>query len=97
MRSKKHRKSDELQEKIVMGGRNYQLWAALIMLAVGVAIAGYNEVSPIWIIVGTIAWAASTLHISFTATLGELYEINDQLAGRKDEFKGLLAGRRESA
>jgi predicted anti-sigma-YlaC factor YlaD len=97
MRSEQHLKSDELQEKIVMRGRNYQLWAALIMLVIGVAIAGFNQVSPIWIIVGTIAWAVSTLHVSFTATLGELYEINDQLAGRKDEFKGLLSGRRESA
>lgn len=97
MRSEQHLKSDELQYKIVMRGRNYQLWAALIVLAAGVAIAGYNEVSQIWIIVGTIAWAMSTLHVSFTATLGELYEINDQLSCRKDEFKGLLSGRRESA
>ena len=32
-----------------------------------------------------------SLHVSFTAILNELYEINDQIAGRKDEFKRLLA------
>ena len=90
MRSEQHLTADELQEKIVMRGRSYQLWVALIVLAVGAAVAGYYEVSPIWIMVGTVGWAVSALHISFTATLGELYEINDQLAGRKDEFKGLL-------
>ena len=73
MRSEQHLTADELQEKIVMRGRSYQLWVALIVLAVGAAVAGYYEVSPIWIMVGTVGWAVSALHISFTATLGELY------------------------
>jgi hypothetical protein len=90
-RSTGHLEADLLQEKIVTLGRVRQLWTRILVLIAGAGLAWYFSVDATWIVVGTIAWAVEALHLSFTAVLGELYEINDQLAGRKDEFKALFS------
>ena len=50
----------------------------------------------IYITAGIAAWIVFSLHLSFTAILHELYELNDQIAGRKDEFRQLLQDRPRS-
>ena len=82
--------SDRLQERIVYSGRVWLIWGLVAILAVGVGISDWRDVAMIYIIAGIAAWIVFSLHLSFTAILHELYELNDQIAGRKDEFRRLV-------
>ena len=88
--------ADKLQERIVYSGRVWQLWFLIGVLAGGVGIAVWQDVATIYIIAGIAAWVAFSFHLSFTAILHELYELNDQIAGRKDEFKDLVQRQQET-
>ncbi len=82
--------ADRLQEQLVNRSRVWQFWAAVGFLALGVWLALWKEISEVTIMTGVIAWAVFAIHLNFTQILHELYEINDQLAGRKDEFKATI-------
>ena len=85
--------SDRLQERVVYSGRVWQFWGLMAILAVGVGISVWQDVATVYIIAGIAAWIVYSLHLSFTAILHELYELNDQIAGRKDEFRRLVENR----
>ncbi len=89
-RSETALEADRLQERIVFRSRVWQIWTLIGLLALGVWLADLFKVSTIFIMTGMVAWAVFAIHLSFTAVLNELYELNDQIAGRKDEFKGLI-------
>ncbi len=82
--------ADRLQEQIVHRSRVWQIWALVGFLALGVWLAVSFDVNGIYIIAGIVAWGVFAIHLSFTQALHELYEINDQIAGRKDEFKTVI-------
>ncbi len=88
--------ADKLQDRIVCSDRVWQFWGLVAILAVGVGIAVWQDVAMIYITAGIAAWIVFSLHLSFTAILHELYELNDQIAGRKDEFRQLLQDRPRS-
>ncbi len=92
-RSASAREADRLQERVVFGGRTWQFWGLVAILAVGVGISVWRDVVTIYIIAGIAAWIVFSLHLSFTAILHELFELNDQIAGRKDEFKRVVQDR----
>ena len=79
--------ADRLQERVVYSSRAWQIWALIAVLTVGVGVSVWQNVSMIYIVAGIAAWIVFSLHVSFTAILHELYELNDQIAGRKDEFR----------
>ena len=79
--------ADRLQERVVYSSRVWQIWALIAVLTVGVGVSVWQNVSMIYIVASIAAWIVFSLHISFTAILHELYELNDQIAGRKDEFR----------
>ncbi len=85
--------ADKLQERIVHSGRVGQFWGLLAVLAVGVGVSEWLNVAMIYIITGIAAWIVFSLHLSFTQVLHEMYELNDQIAGRKDEFQRLIQDR----
>ena len=86
--------ADKLQERLVKRERKHQFWGLIAILAIGVGIAVWRNVAAVYIFAGIAAWVVLSLHISFTAMLHELYELNDQIAGRKDEFKRMIQQRR---
>jgi len=88
--------ADSLQERIAFSGRVWQFWALAGVLAAGVGIAVWQDVPTIYIVAGIAAWIVFSLHLSFTAVLHELMELNDQIAGRKDEFRRLVEANQES-
>jgi hypothetical protein len=49
--------------------------------------AVWQDILMIYIIAGIAAWMVFSLHFVFAAILHELYELNDQTAGRKEEFR----------
>ncbi len=63
------------------------------ILALGVSIAAWQEVATIFMIAGIAAWVALSIHRSFGSVLSELYELNDQIAGRRDEFRRIVQER----
>ena len=67
--------TDRLQEQIVHSGRVWQLWGLIAILAIGVGVAVWQDVSAIYIIAGIAAWVVLSFHFSFTAILHELYEL----------------------
>ncbi len=69
--------ADRLQERIVYSGRVWQFSGLVAIFAVGVGIAVWQDVAMIYIIAGIAAWIVFSLHLSFTAILHELYELND--------------------
>src|SRR3546814_1421735 len=87
---------DRLQGRVVQWARVRQFWGLLAVLAVGVGIAVWQDIATVYIIAGIAAWTVLSLHLSFTAILHELYELNDQIAGRKDEFRQLVQDRPSS-
>jgi hypothetical protein len=49
---------------------------------------------PEWILIAVpIAWLGVLIHNNALLILHELWEINDQLAGRKDEFSKIVSAR----
>ncbi len=95
-RSASAREADKLQERIVFGGRAWQFWGLVVILAAGVGVSVWQDVATMYIIAGIAVWIVFSLHLSFTAILHELYELNDQIAGRKDEFRSLVQDRPNS-
>jgi len=91
------READRVQEQIVLRRRIWQVWFLVAVLAMGVGLAVWRDVATVYIMAGIAAWIVFSLHMSFTAVLHELYELNDQLAGRKDEFRELLRSPREAS
>lgn len=89
-RTKSARDADREQERIVHLERTKQIWLLVLILMIGVALAKWLEVPNVYVISGIAAWIVFSFHLSFTAVLHELYELNDQLAGRKDEFRRII-------
>ena len=69
--------ADRLKERSVYSGRVWQFWGLVTVLAVGIGIAVWQDVAMNYIIAGIAAWIVFSLHLSFTAILHELYELND--------------------
>ena len=90
VRSETALEADKLQEKLVQRSRVWQIWAAIALLALGVWLAISFKVNELIIMTGVIAWAVFITHVNLTQVLHELYELNDQLAGRKDEFRAIF-------
>jgi hypothetical protein len=65
------------------------------LLGFGVWFSDSSNVKGLYIIAGIAAWMVFTIHMNFTAVLHELYELNDQIAGRKDEFRALVHNKLE--
>ncbi len=89
-RSETALEADKLQEKLVQRSRVWQIWVAIALLALGVWLAISFKVNEVIIMAGVVAWAVFITHVNFTQVLHELYELNDQLAGRKDEFRAIF-------
>lgn len=95
-RSASARNADRLQEQVVLKGRVWQVWSLIALLVVSVSVAGWQGVATMYVMAGIAAWIVFSLHLSFTAVLHELFELNDQLAGRKDEFRRLMRDVRDT-
>ncbi len=80
-----------------------EVWGLIAVLAFFVWGAVWEGWATISIAALIAAWIVYALHHSFTAllhemhaVLGELYELNDQITGRRDEFRRLLQDRPSS-
>ena len=90
-RSQPALEADRLAERII-SRRRWHFWGLVVILAIGVAVAVWQDVATIYIMAGIAAWIAYLINHNFTAIFNELDEINNQIAGRKDEFKALVRG-----
>lgn len=93
-RSEKARATDELQKKLAT--QQQRLFSMTFWLVV-VLEAGlwYWEID-VWIrLIAPLLWIGFLIHSYALLILHELWEINDQLAGRKDELRNLLKKGRE--
>ncbi len=85
----------ELRERI--WGRLWQFAGLLTILVIGVGASVWQNVATIYIIAGIAAWVVFSLHLSLTGIVvivEQMYELNDQITGHKDEFRRLLHERR---
>lgn len=75
------------QAGYLMAQRERVSWVYLAILIIVEGIIYYYE-KPSWIgIVFSIGWLGMFLHNELKLVYHELIELNDQLTGRKDEFK----------
>jgi len=81
--------SDQFQEQLV-GQRQWVFGLTLGLVVGGEAALWYVE-TPNWLLMLLpIVWIGFLIHNNALLVLHELWEINDQLSGRKDEFRTLL-------
>lgn len=93
-RSKKARASDEYQEKLV--AQRQRLFAITFWIVVIMEAGLWYWGAPSWLtVVIPLFWIGFLIHNSALLVLHELWEINDQLAGRKDDFRILLTMERQ--
>jgi hypothetical protein len=93
-RSAKAYAADEAQQKLV--SQRFMVWHLMLGgLIVGEALLWYFD-APAWILlVVPMGWLGLVVQNNALVILHELWELNDQLAGRKDEFRSLLRGTEE--
>ena len=92
--SDQHRISDELQEKLVTEQqRSFAIsFFFVLLLEIGFMYWGVA----IWLrLIVPLLWIGYLIHRASIQIIHELYEINDQLAGRKDELKSMLIMKRD--
>lgn len=88
-RSDQSRASDEYQEKLV--AQRQQVFGLSLFVVVLVEIGLWYWSMEMWLhIVVPLFWIGLLLHSNALLILHELWEINDQLSGRKDEFRVLF-------
>ena len=88
-RSEKSRAADQYQEQLV--NQRQRLFAILFFAVVLIEIALWYWNIDVWVrLVVPILWVGLLVHNNALLILHELWELNDQLAGRKDEFRNLL-------
>ncbi len=88
-RSESALEADALAEKLIEQ-REHALWFYLAALLIVEGLIYYFD-KPGWVgIVCAIAWLATYLGNELKIIYNELLEINDQIAGRKNEFSKIL-------
>jgi len=88
-RSSSALESDTQSEKL-MAQREYVLWFYMAVLG-GVEAAVYFYGIPSWVgVVFAIGWLGWFLANELKLILHELVELNDQITGRKDEFRKIM-------
>jgi hypothetical protein len=88
-RTEKARASDEFQMQLAnQRQRVFGIsFCAVVLIEIGLWYWGID----VWVrLVVPILWVGFLVHNNALLVLHELWEINDQLAGRKDDFRGLL-------
>ncbi|MDA0692632.1 MAG: hypothetical protein O3C58_12300 [Nitrospinae bacterium] len=89
-RSKKAVESDKLQEQLV--NQRQTVFRSTFWLVVLIEIGLWYFQIDLWIrLVVPMVWIGFLIHNNALLILHELWEINDQLAGRKDEFRNVIS------
>jgi len=91
-----HRSSSALetdtQSEKMMVQRDRVLWLFLVILVIVEYVICFFEL-PSWVgVVAAIGWLGWFLSNELKMILHELIELNDQIAGRKGEFKDIVKG-----
>ena len=73
-----------------LGQRQRRWWLETAILVGGVAVCWSIEAPQTIAIAFIVWWVVFSLKLDLAAIMNEMFEINDQLAGRKDELKALL-------
>ena len=94
-RSRLARESDRAQEKNV-AQRQWVFGVTLWVIVLAEAVLWYWQIETWVLIVIPLLWVGLLIHNNSLLILHELWEINDQLAGRKDEFRNLILNRKPS-
>ena len=91
-RSERAQAADTIQEFLVtQPGRHFGI---SLFVAVVAEIGLWHYDVAIWIhVIVPLLWIGYLIHYYALGILHELWEINDQLAGRKDEFRGVVSNR----
>ena len=96
-RARWRRKSTRDERYFFSGRRQLEIWGLIVLLAVFVWAAVWDDWSTIPIFALVAAWIVYALHHSLTAVLhemhdvlGELYELNDQITGRREQFRQVV-------
>jgi len=88
--------SDKLQEELV--GQRQRVFGITFWLVIVGDVALWYFDTPVWILVVLpVMWIGFLIHSNALLVLHELWEINDQLSGRKDDFGKLLRRRHNDA
>ena len=88
-RSEKASATDKLQEQLV--GQRQRVFAVTFWIVVIIEIGFWYFDIDVWIrLVVPLLWIGFLIHNNALLVLHELWEINDQLSGRKDEFRDLV-------
>jgi len=81
--------SDKLQEQLV--AQRQRTFGLIFWLVVAAEAAMWYLDTPVWLlIVVPIIWVGFLIHNNALLILHELWEVNDQLSGRKDEYGKLI-------
>jgi hypothetical protein len=94
-RSRLARESDKAQEKNV-AQRQWVFGVTLWTIVLLEAALWYWQIETWILVVIPLLWLGLLIHSNSLLILHELWEINDQLAGRKDEFRNLIVNRNPS-
>ncbi len=93
-RARLRRASTRERGRFFSGRRQLELWGLIAVLAILVWLAVWEGWATTSIAALIAAWIVYSLHHSFTAVLhemhgvlGELYELNDQITGRREDFR----------
>lgn len=82
--------SDNLQGQLA--AQRQRAFGITFWLVVAAEAAMWYFDTPVWLlIVVPIMWVGILIHNNALLILHELWEVNDQLSGRKDEFEKLIA------
>ncbi len=77
-------------QSLSVGQREQAFHFTVAILAIAEIALWYFEASSWAMVTAAIIWLGFLFHNTMTIVLHELAELNDQLAGRKDEFRTLL-------
>ena len=87
--------SDKLQEQLA--AQRQRVFGVTFWLVIAAEVAMWYYEIPVWVlIVLPVMWVGFVIHNNALLILHELWEVNDQLAGRKDEFRKLIEGKSEN-
>jgi hypothetical protein len=88
-RSERTLSSDRLQEQLAFQRQTVFGFSFLLVVVAEAAMWFFGI--PVWIrIVTPIMWLGFLIHNNALLILHELWEVNDQISGRKDEFRNVL-------
>ena len=81
--------SDKLQEQLA--AQRQKVFGSTFWLVIAAEAAMWYFHAPVWLlIVVPVLWVGFIIHNNALLILHELWEVNDQLSGRKDEFGELI-------